>query len=73
MVRQLARNGCVEESYRELVPMLERVLKHRGFFEWWTPRQPTEGIRQIQGLGRRADRGDPRVARVGEGSARTGQ
>jgi glycogen debranching enzyme len=49
MVRQLARNGCVEESYRELVPMLERVLKHRGFFEWWTPSNQPKGSGKFRG------------------------
>jgi hypothetical protein len=49
MVRQLARNGCVEESYRELVPMLERVLKHGGFFEWWTPSNQPKGSGKFRG------------------------
>ena len=49
MVRQLARNGYVEESYRELVPMLERVLKHRGFFEWWTPSNAPRGSGKFRG------------------------
>ena len=49
MVRQLARNGYVEQSYRELDPMLERVLKHDGFFEWWTPDNQPRGSGKFRG------------------------
>ena len=49
MVRQLARNGFVEDSYRELDPMLERVLKHDGFFEWWTPGNEPRGSGKFRG------------------------
>jgi len=49
MVRQLARNGCVEQSYRELVPMLQRVQKHDGFFEWWTPGNDPRGSGKFRG------------------------
>lgn len=49
MVRQLARNGYVNESYQELEPMLDRVLKHRGFFEWWTPTNQPKGSGQFRG------------------------
>ncbi len=43
LVTQLARNGYAEESYRELGPMLDRVIKHQGFFEWWTPGNQPRG------------------------------
>jgi glycosyl hydrolase family 36 len=49
MVRQLARSGYVEESYRELTPMLDRVLKHRGFHEWWTPGNQPMGSGKFRG------------------------
>ena len=49
MVRQLARNGFVEESYQELVPMLDRVLKHDGFYEWWTPGNAPKGSGEFRG------------------------
>ena len=49
MVRQLTQNGCVEQSYRELVPMLDRVLKHDGFFEWWTPSNDPRGSGKFRG------------------------
>lgn len=49
MVRQLARNGFVREAYGELVPMLDRVLKHDGFFEWWTPDNAPRGSGEFRG------------------------
>ncbi len=49
MVRQLARNGFAGESYRALVPMLERVIRHDGFFEWWTPGNQPKGAGKFRG------------------------
>jgi hypothetical protein len=49
MVRQLARHGFIEEAYQELVPMLDRVLKHDGFFEWWTPGNDPRGSGMFRG------------------------
>jgi hypothetical protein len=49
MVRQLARNGFAEESYQELTPMLDRVLKHDGFFEWWTLDNDPKGSGKFRG------------------------
>lgn len=36
MIQELIRNGLVEEAYGELIPMLERVIKNNGFYEWYT-------------------------------------
>ena len=36
MIQQLIRNGFVEEAYREIRPMVHRVIKNKGFFEWYT-------------------------------------
>ncbi|MBK1879013.1 amylo-alpha-1,6-glucosidase [Pelagicoccus mobilis] len=36
MIRQLARNGFAEEAMTELEPMLDRVIEHDGFYEWWS-------------------------------------
>ena len=36
MIRQLIRNGLIEEAYAELSPMLDRVVKNNGFYEWYT-------------------------------------
>ena len=38
MVQALIANGLVQEAYAELDPMLERALKHQGFFEWYDVR-----------------------------------
>jgi len=38
MVQALTDHGLVEEAYAELSPMLDRVLSHHGFFEWYDVR-----------------------------------
>jgi cellobiose phosphorylase len=35
MIQQLIRYGYVEEAYREIQPMTNRVLKNEGFYEWY--------------------------------------
>ncbi|SFU38499.1 alpha-1,2-mannosidase, putative [Porphyromonadaceae bacterium KHP3R9] len=35
MIRQLIRYGFVEEAYEEIQPMLERVVRNNGFYEWY--------------------------------------
>lgn len=35
MIQQLVANGFVEEAYDEIRPMIDRVIKNRGFFEWY--------------------------------------
>lgn len=49
MVRQLARHGYAAEAYRELVPMLDRVIRHRGFHEWWSLDNQPKGSGQFRG------------------------
>ncbi|MDR3141521.1 MAG: alpha/beta hydrolase [Tannerellaceae bacterium] len=36
MIRQLACHGFAREAYDEIYPMLERVVKNNGFYEWYT-------------------------------------
>jgi glycogen debranching enzyme len=36
MILELVRNGFVEEAYQEISPMLNRVIKNKGFYEWYT-------------------------------------
>lgn len=36
MVQQLIKNGYYEEAYESLSPMLDLVIKHNGFYEWWS-------------------------------------
>lgn len=35
MIQQLIANGFIEEAYEEIQPMLERVIKNNGFYEWY--------------------------------------
>ncbi|MGL5618797.1 MAG: amylo-alpha-1,6-glucosidase [Tannerellaceae bacterium] len=35
MIQQLARNGYTQEAYDEIQPMIERVVKNDGFYEWY--------------------------------------
>lgn len=35
MIQQLIRNGYVKEAYEEVRPMIDRVVKNNGFFEWY--------------------------------------
>ena len=35
MIQQLVANGFVEEAYDEIRPMIDRVIKNQGFFEWY--------------------------------------
>jgi glycogen debranching enzyme len=36
MLKALIRYGFVEEAYKHIQPMLNRVIKNSGFFEWYT-------------------------------------
>ncbi len=49
MVRQLARYGYAAEAYRELTPMLERVIRHQGFHEWWSLDNEPKGSGSFRG------------------------
>ncbi len=35
MIQALIQHGFIEEAYREMRPMVERVKKNKGFFEWY--------------------------------------
>ena len=35
MIQQLVANGYVEEAYAEIRPMLDRVIRNKGFYEWY--------------------------------------
>jgi hypothetical protein len=35
MILPLVENDMVNEAYQELSPMIDRVLKNKGFFEWY--------------------------------------
>jgi len=36
MITALVKNGYVEEAYKEILPMINRVIKNKGFYEWYT-------------------------------------
>ena len=36
MIQQLVKYGFYQEAYDQLVPMTERVLENKGFYEWYT-------------------------------------
>ena len=35
MIQQLIANGFLEEAYNEIRPMIDRVIKNKGFYEWY--------------------------------------
>ncbi len=49
MVRQLARHGYADAAQRELAPMLERVIRHQGFHEWWSVENEPKGSGSFRG------------------------
>ena len=49
MVQQLISNGFYQEAYESLSPMLDRVIKHDGFYEWWTPSGNPKGSGKFRG------------------------
>ena len=36
MVQQLVKNGFVEEAYEQILPMVDRVVRDDGFYEWYS-------------------------------------
>jgi len=49
MIQQLIRNGFIREAYREIRPMVERVIKNEGFFEWYTRENRPTGSGTFRG------------------------
>ena len=49
MIQQLIRYGLIEEAYRELTPMVARVLEHDGFHEWWSRENKPRGSGKFRG------------------------
>lgn len=49
MVQQLIRYGLIDEACEALTPMLERVLKNKGFYEWYTPDNKPQGSSSFRG------------------------
>lgn len=49
MIQQLVKYGFVQEAYEQLLPMTERVLKNKGFYEWYTVKNEPEGSGTFRG------------------------
>ncbi len=49
MIQQLIRYGFVKEAYDELRPMIDRVLKNDGFYEWYSVDGKATGSGEFRG------------------------
>ncbi|MCS3797278.1 GH36-type glycosyl hydrolase domain-containing protein [Niastella sp. OAS944] len=49
MVTQLLRYDLMNEAKEALQPMLTRVLKNKGFYEWYTPANEPKGSSSFKG------------------------
>jgi hypothetical protein len=59
MVQDLIDEGDIADAYREIRPMIDRVVRVGGFYEWWTPDNQPRGSAGFRGsagvLGRDID------------------
>ena len=49
MVQQLIVHGMVADAWQEFEPMIDRVVKHKGFYEWWSPSNEPHGSGSFRG------------------------
>ena len=49
MIQQLVRYGFVKEAYENIQPMTDRVVKNKGFYEWYTVDNKPEGSGTFRG------------------------
>jgi glycogen debranching enzyme len=49
MIQQLIHYGFVEEAWQEMRPMVERVKKNNGFYEWYSVDNKPRGSGQFRG------------------------
>jgi len=49
MITQLVQYGFVEQAYEQLQPMILRVLKNKGFYEWYTVDNKPKGSGTFRG------------------------
>jgi hypothetical protein len=49
MIQQLVRLGYAGEAYRNLQPMVERVVRTGDFHEWWTRDNQPRGSAAFRG------------------------
>ena len=49
MIQQLVANGFEEEAYAEIRPMVDLVIKYKGFYEWYAVDGKAKGSAQFKG------------------------
>jgi hypothetical protein len=49
MIQQLIAHGYIEQAYRQMLPMVERVERNDGFFEWYTVTNEPRGSGLFRG------------------------
>lgn len=49
MISELIRFGYITEARAALTPMLDRVIKNKGFFEWYSPDNRPQGSSSFRG------------------------
>ena len=49
MIQQLIANGFEEEAYVEIRPMIDLVIKNKGFYEWYAVDGKAKGFAQFKG------------------------
>ncbi|MES2109079.1 MAG: hypothetical protein V4577_10045 [Bacteroidota bacterium] len=49
MIQQLIRNGLVEEAYAELQPMIDRTIRDKHFYEWYSRDNKPNGSSDFKG------------------------
>jgi len=49
MIQQLIVNGFVKEAYAEMRPMIDRVIKNKGFYEWYEVNGKPAGSANFKG------------------------
>ncbi|MEJ7558024.1 MAG: hypothetical protein WKF66_06915 [Pedobacter sp.] len=49
MISELIRHGYLTEARAALSPMLDRVIKNKGFYEWYTPDNRPQGSSSFKG------------------------
>jgi glycogen debranching enzyme len=49
MILQLVKHGFLQEAYDQLLPMTERVMKDKGFYEWYSVKNEPKGSGTFRG------------------------
>ncbi|MGV8095411.1 MAG: GH36-type glycosyl hydrolase domain-containing protein [Mangrovibacterium sp.] len=49
MILQLVKHGFLQEAYDQLLPMTERAMKNKGFYEWYSVKNEPKGSGTFRG------------------------